>query len=124
MTRIIYLNIERYDQAPSLWTKTIKNVTWPWRNFVFNYNFRFADYDAERTCQYHIPEYLSATDSTVVVIRKVLAEFARGKNMPDEVELDTIEEQKVTALNLEAMANANSIHSEEIREGLTQSGIR
>jgi hypothetical protein len=60
----------------------------------------------------------------VVVIRKVLAEFARGKNMPDEVELDTIEEQKVTALNLEAMANANSIHSEEIREGLTRSGIR
>ena len=91
---------------------------------MFNYNFRFADYDAERTCQYHIPEYLSATDSTVVVIRKVLAEFARGKNMPDEVELDTIEEQKVTALNLEAMANANSIHSEEIREGLTKSGIR
>ena len=94
MTRIIYLNIERYDQEPSLWTKTTKNITWPWRNFVFNYNFRFADYDAERTCQYHIPEYLSATDSTVVVIRKVLAEFARGKNMPDEVELDTIEGTK------------------------------
>ncbi|MCH8898662.1 MAG: Rieske 2Fe-2S domain-containing protein, partial [Chloroflexi bacterium] len=42
MTRIVYLNIERYAQAPSLLTRAIKNITWPWRNFSFNYNFRFA----------------------------------------------------------------------------------
>lgn len=124
MTRIVYLNIERYAQAPSLWTRSIKNITWPWRNFSFNYNFRFADYDAERSCQYHLPEYLSSTDSTVVVIRKVMAEYARGVKMPENVELDTLEEEKVTALNLAAMQKANSVHAEEIKEGLTKSGLR
>lgn len=124
MTRIIYLNIERYAEAPSLMTRSVKNLTWPWRNWSFNYNFRYADYDAERSCQYHIPEYLSATDSTVVVIRKVLANYARGVKMPDDVELETPEEERVTALNLEAAEIANSVHAEQIKEGLTRTGLR
>jgi phenylpropionate dioxygenase-like ring-hydroxylating dioxygenase large terminal subunit len=124
MTRIVYLNIERYAEAPSLWTRSIKNITWPWRNFSFNYNFRFADYDAERSCQYHLPEYLSSTDSTVVVIRKVMAEYARGVKMPENVEMEAPEEERVAALNLEAAEKANSVHAHEIKEGLTKSGLR
>ena len=44
--------------------------------------------------------------------------------MPENVELDTLEEEKVTALNLAAMQKANSVHAEEIKEGLTKSGLR
>jgi hypothetical protein len=85
-------------------------------------NFRYADLDAERSCQYHLPESLSATDSTVVVIRKVLAEYARGAKQPDE--LGTREEELVTALNLEVAEEAQSVHADRIREGLAQTGMR
>src|SRR5690606_38690272 len=94
-----------------------------------NFNFRYADLDAERTSQYNIPEYLSATDSTVVVIRKVLTTYARGVHNAEELsqleaEGGTREERLVTERNL-AMADAiQSAHAAEIKEGLSQSGLQ
>ena len=85
---------------------------------------RFADVDAERTCRYDLPEYLSPTDSTVVVIRKVLAEFARGVHNREELDeldaIDTREEDIVTRRNLEALEAAKSVHAQSIREGLAK----
>jgi phenylpropionate dioxygenase-like ring-hydroxylating dioxygenase large terminal subunit len=122
LTRVVYLNIERYMEKPSLFTRVYKACTWPWRNWVFNFNFRYADVDAERTCQYHLPEYLSATDSTVVMIRKVLAEHARGIKTSDAVEPETPAEEHVTALNVEAVNTAQSVHAADIKEGLAKTG--
>ena len=69
LTRVVYINIERYYQEPSRARRIYKGATWPWRNWAHNYNFRRADLDAERTCQYSIPEYLSATDSKFAMCR-------------------------------------------------------
>jgi hypothetical protein len=90
---------------------------------MLNFNFRYADLDAERTCQYWLPEYLSATDSTVVVIRKALAEYGRGVRQPEAGEAEILEEELVTRRNLEALAGANSRHLDEIREGLARTGL-
>jgi phenylpropionate dioxygenase-like ring-hydroxylating dioxygenase large terminal subunit len=126
MTRICYINIERYLTPPSFKTRFMRGLSWPARSYSHNYNFRYADVDAERTCQYNIPEYLSASDSTVVVIRKVLTEYARGvrnPEMPDE--LLTREEEEVKRRYVEALevAQASSLHSERIKEGLTETGF-
>ena len=126
MTRIIYVNIERYFEKPDLRTRFLRNASWPVRNFDHNFNFRFADVDAERTCRYDLPEYLSPTDSTVVVIRKVLAEFARGMHNREELDelnaSDTREEDIVTRRNLEALETARSVHADSIRQGLAKTG--
>jgi phenylpropionate dioxygenase-like ring-hydroxylating dioxygenase large terminal subunit len=127
LTRVCYINIERYQEAPSLFKRIYKGCTWPWRNFAHNFNFRYADLDAERTCQYNIPEYLSATDSTVVVIRKVLTEYARGVRSPEMTDDKAIlEESLVDKRNLEIMAatGANSVHADEIKEGLARFGLK
>jgi phenylpropionate dioxygenase-like ring-hydroxylating dioxygenase large terminal subunit len=124
MTRVVYINIERYSKKPSPLTKLYKGFTWPYRNYLHNFNFRYADLDAERTCQYNIPEYLSATDSTVVVIRKVLTEYARGVKRPDDIELNTREEELVTKRNLEQLEEGaeHSVHADAIRTGLARTG--
>src|SRR5947207_1160088 len=119
-TRIIYLNIERYFEPPSLKTRLLRNMSWPVRNFDHNFNFRYADVDAERTCRYDLPEYLSPTDSTVVVIRKVLAEYARGVHNREDLEelsaTETREEEIVLQRNLEALSASHSVQAEGIRE--------
>jgi phenylpropionate dioxygenase-like ring-hydroxylating dioxygenase large terminal subunit len=127
MTRIVYVNIERYQSAPPLTTKVWRGFTWPFRNWAHNFNFRWADVDAERTCRYDIPEYLSSSDSTVVVIRKVLAEYARGIHTAEELkaldeEGSTAEEKLVTERNLAAVETAQSAHATDIKEGLAQTG--
>jgi hypothetical protein len=125
MTRIVYVNIERYLEPPSLATRLYKGATWPYRNWSHNFNFRWADVDAERTCRYEVPEYLMPTDSTVVVIRKVLTEYARGMHTAEELkELEAKggiqEEELVTQRNLEIMEAAQTLHAEEIKEGLAK----
>ena len=122
LTRIVYVNIERYAKAPSMFRRAYKNLTWPFRNWAHNFNFRFADIDAERSCQYQMPEYLSATDSTVVVIRKLLADYARGVDRPEEG-LSSKKEQRVDELNLEVLKMGNSAHLGEIKEGLSKTGL-
>jgi hypothetical protein len=125
MTRVVYLNIERYMTKPNILTRLYKGFTWPFRNYSHNFNFRYADLDAERTCQYHLPEYLSATDSTVVVIRKVLTEYARGIKMSEDMELESRDEELVTKRNLEALEleGAKSVHLDDIKEGLEKTGF-
>jgi hypothetical protein len=124
MTRVCYINIERYLERPSLKTRFFRGLSWPVRNYDHNFNFRYADLDAERSCQYSIPEYLSATDSTVAVIRKVLVGYARGVRSPEAPEEgETREEEQVRKRYLEALESASSTHTETIKEGLTETGF-
>ena len=125
MTRIVYVNIERYTEKQSLANRIYRGFTWPYRNWSHNFNFRWADVDAERTSRYEVPEYLTPTDSTVVVIRKVLTEYARGTHTAEELkELEAKggikEEELVTQRNLEVAETAQTLHSEEIKEGLAK----
>ena len=126
LTRVVYVNIERYQEAPSLATRIYKGFTWPMRNWSHNFNFRWIDVDAERTCRYDIPEYLVPTDSTVVVIRKVLAEYARGVHTAEELkeleEKGLLEEEVVEQRYQEAIQGGQSTYAETIKEGLTQTG--
>jgi hypothetical protein len=77
LTRMVYLNVERYENPPSLFRKLVSGVTWPYRNWELNFNFRNQDYDAEKYTQYSMPEYLSSTDSVVVAMRRLFVEHAR-----------------------------------------------
>lgn len=117
MTRMVYLNVERYAEEPDLKTRFKSAWTWPARNWLLNFNFRNPDYDAEKTCQYDLPEYLSATDSTVVGIRKLLAEYARGSKAPEEI---TREDELVEERQQRVADDANTAHAEQIRQGLAQ----
>lgn len=117
MTRMVYLNVERYSKAPSLFTRIRSAVQWPSRNWSLNFNFRNPDYDAERTCQYYLPEYLSATDSTVVAIRKLLAEYGRGSKQIEEV---TREDELVDARNQRVAEEAQTALAGVIKDGLAK----
>lgn len=77
LTRMVYLNVERYENEPSFLTKLFKGLTWPYRNWNLNFNFRNQDYDAEKYVQYAAPEYMSSTDSVVVGMRRLFTEHAR-----------------------------------------------
>jgi phenylpropionate dioxygenase-like ring-hydroxylating dioxygenase large terminal subunit len=127
MTRIVYVNIERYQEAPSVATRFYKGFTWPYRNWIHNFNFRWADVDVERTCRYDVPEYLTPTDSTVVSIRKVLTEYGRGVHTAAELkeleEKGVREEQLVDKRNAEIAITAHSAHADEIKEGLARFGV-
>ncbi|HET9320001.1 MAG TPA: hypothetical protein VFO27_09500, partial [Bryobacteraceae bacterium] len=90
---------------------------WPSRNWSLNFNFRNPDYDAERTCQYYLPEYLSATDSTVVAIRKLLAEYGRGSKQIEEV---TREDELVDARNQRVAEEAQTALAGVIKDGLAK----
>jgi hypothetical protein len=77
-------------------------VTWPYRNWELNFNFRNQDYDAEKYVQYDFPEYLSSTDSVVVAMRRLFVEHnrdvqrrrAREEELPERPE-ETLAEQMV-----------------------------
>ena len=77
LTRMVYLNVERYETKPGFLRRMVKSVTWPYRNWELNFNFRNQDYDAEKYTQYHLPEYLSSTDSVVVAMRRLFADHNR-----------------------------------------------
>jgi hypothetical protein len=102
LTRMVYLNVERYSRPPSLLRRFWSSVTWPYRNWELNFNFRNQDYDAEKYVQYSFPEYLSSTDSVVVAMRRLFAEHARDvqrrrereEELPESME-ETLAEQMV-----------------------------
>ena len=77
LTRMVYLNVERYSQKPNVMRRLWSSVSWPYRNWELNFNFRNQDYDAEKYVQYALPEYLSSTDSVVVAMRRLFVEHAR-----------------------------------------------
>jgi len=117
MTRMVYLNVERYAEEPDLRKRFKSAWTWPARNWLLNFNFRNPDYDAEKTCQYNLQEYLSATDSTVVAIRKLLAEYARGSKAPEEI---TREEELIEDRQQRVADEATSAYAEQIRKGMAE----
>jgi phenylpropionate dioxygenase-like ring-hydroxylating dioxygenase large terminal subunit len=47
-------------------------------NWMLFFNFSDQDYDAMRSIRYQYPEYLSSTDNTLVALRKLVTEHARG----------------------------------------------
>jgi hypothetical protein len=77
LTRMVYVNVERYAKRPGLLRRMVKGATWPYRNWELNFNFRNQDYDAEKYTQYSMPEYLSSTDSVVVAMRRLFVEHNR-----------------------------------------------
>ena len=77
LTRMVYLNVERYETRPGFFRRLVKGSTWPYRNWELNFNFRNQDYDAEKYTQYQMPEYLSSTDSVVVAMRRLFADHNR-----------------------------------------------
>ena len=77
LTRMVYLNVERYPTQPSWLKRVYKTISWPYRNWELNFNFRNQDYDAEKYVQYSAPEYMSSTDSVVVAMRRLFTEHNR-----------------------------------------------
>src|SRR5581483_4586865 len=82
LTRMVYLNVERFSSPPNVLYRILSAVTWPVRDWAKNYNFRNQDVDAEMYGQYDAPEYLSSTDSVVIAMRKLFTEHARGIKPP------------------------------------------
>ncbi len=66
-----------------------------YRNFVSHYNFSDQDYDAMRTVRYDMPEYLSATDSSLITQRRLITEHARGVQRTVAVRAETTPERLV-----------------------------
>ena len=95
LTRMVYLNVERYDKAPGFLKRVFKGVTWPYRNWELNFNFRNQDYDAEKYVQYTRPEYLSSTDSVVVAMRRLFVEHNRDTQIrrANEEEVPEVSEE-------------------------------
>ena len=97
LTRMVYLNVERYSKPPSLLRRLWSNASWPYRNWELNFNFRNQDYDAEKYVQYAFPEYLSSTDSVVVAMRRLFVEHARDVQRRREREEELPESLEETA---------------------------
>lgn len=86
LTRMVYLNVERYPKRPGIVRRLWSGVTWPYRNWELNFNFRNQDYDAEKYVQYASPEYISSTDSVVVAMRRLFVEHVRDVQRRRELE--------------------------------------
>ena len=107
LTRMLYLNVERYSKPTSLFRRLWSGVTWPYRNWELNFNFRNQDYDAEKYTQYSMPEYLSSTDSVVVAMRRLFAEHARDvqrRREREEEPPESMEETEAERMVLEGDA--------------------
>ena len=89
LTRMVYLNVERYSKKPGWATRLYKGLTWPYRNWDLNFNFRNQDYDAEKYVLYTAPEYMSVTDSVVVATRRLFTEYARDVKLRRERDGET-----------------------------------
>ena len=100
LTRMVYLNVERYAHRPSPVRRLWSTVTWPYRNWELNFNFRNQDYDAEKYVQYSFPEYLSSTDSVVVAMRRLFVEHARDVQRRREREEELPEQLEETEAEL------------------------
>lgn len=96
LTRMVYLNVERYTKPPNLLRRFWSGMTWPYRNWELNFNFRNQDYDAEKYTQYSMPEYLSSTDSVVVAMRRLFVEHARDVQRRREREEELPESMEET----------------------------
>ena len=102
----------------------VSGITWPYRNWELNFNFRNQDYDAEKCTQYPMPEYLSSTDS-VVAMRCLFVEHAsdvqrrraREEEFPKSLE-DTEGEQMVREGDARVAEARAAFDVERLREEL------
>ncbi len=125
LTRMVYLNVERYGRRPNLLRRLRSSVTWPYRNWELNFNFRNQDYDAEKYVQYDRPEYLSSTDSVVVAMRRLFVEHARDvqrrrereEELPEGSE-DTAAERMVREGDARVAETSDAFDGERLREEL------
>ncbi len=125
LTRMVYLNVERYSQPPSIFRRLWSTVTWPYRNWELNFNFRNQDYDAEKYVQYDLPEYLSSTDSVVVAMRRLFVEHARDvqrrrameEELPEQLE-ETEAEIMVREGDARVAADSESFDLTKLEEEL------
>jgi phenylpropionate dioxygenase-like ring-hydroxylating dioxygenase large terminal subunit len=92
LTRVMYLCSY---QPTSLSDRIYRKLTWPIHNWVIHFNFSDQDYDAMRTARYQYPEYLSSTDSYMVMVRKNIVENGRGMKRTVEVPKETSAEKLV-----------------------------
>lgn len=97
LTRMVYLNVERYSKPANVLRRFWSGMTWPYRNWELNFNFRNQDYDAEKYTQYSMPEYLSSTDSVVAAMRRLFVEHARDVQRRREREEELPESREETA---------------------------
>jgi phenylpropionate dioxygenase-like ring-hydroxylating dioxygenase large terminal subunit len=125
LTRMVYLNVERYSKRPNLLRRSWSSVTWPYRNWLLNFNFRNQDYDAEKYVQYSLPEYLSSTDSVVVAMRRLFVEHARDvqrrrareEELPESLE-DTLAERMVREGDARVAETNKAFDAQRLREEL------
>jgi hypothetical protein len=121
LTRMVYLNVERYETSPDALARLKSAVTWPVRDWALNFNFRNQDIWAEMYGQYDQPEYLSSTDSVVIAMRKLFTEHARGIRAPEpEVVAEEVGETMVREGSRRAVQAARGDYAEEIREKLLE----
>lgn len=100
-------------------------VTWPYRNWELNFNFRNQDYDAEKYVQYASPEYLSSTDSVVVAMRRLFVEHARDvqrrreleEELPESLE-ETEAERMVREVDAQVAEASQTFDADRLEEEL------
>ena len=125
LTRMVYLNVERYSKPPNLLRRFWSSATWPYRNWELNFNFRNQDYDAEKYVQYSRPEYLSSTDSVVVAMRRLFVEHARDvqrrreneEELPESLE-ETAAEMRVREGDASVAESSDAFDGERLKEEL------
>lgn len=74
-SRIIYFYTKRIDNP--LPRALQKAYFYAWYNWMRHYNFSGQDNGAASPCRYYTPENLSATDSHLVLLRKLITEQSR-----------------------------------------------
>ena len=125
LTRMVYLNVERFAKQPNILRRLWSSVTWPYRNWELNFNFRNQDYDAEKYVQYTAPEYLSSTDSVVVAMRRLFVEHARDvqrrrereEELPESLE-ETRAERMVREVDAQVAAASQAFDADRLEEEL------
>ena len=125
LTRMVYLNVERYTSRPSIVRRLWSGVTWPYRNWELNFNFRNQDYDAEKYVQNDSPEYLSSTDSVVVAMRRLFVEHARDvqrrrereEELPEAPE-ETGAQRMVREVDAQVAAASQTFDADRLEEEL------
>ena len=125
LTRMVYLNVERYSKKPNALRRLWSSATWPYRNWELNFNFRNQDYDAEKYVQYDFPEYLSSTDSVVVAMRRLFVEHnrdvqrrrAREEELPETLE-ETVAEIMVREGDAKVAETAEAFNVDRLQEEL------
>jgi phenylpropionate dioxygenase-like ring-hydroxylating dioxygenase large terminal subunit len=75
LTRVVYFRSKRIASRLGRWYEIVTFHLY--RNWMLHYNFSDMDYDAMRSVRYQYPEYLSATDNYMVMLRWLIREQAR-----------------------------------------------